>query len=425
MDRSAGVVSTGPGELAAERGVYLSRCQVDTPERIVRFVWGQVNARRPNAGSVVDYGCGDARFSKTGHFESYQGFEIDPNRAPRLPLRPPRSVTLGCAFEQNNPIGYSASVGNPPYVRHHDLDPAWLERAEARLASLMDYKPDGRGNAYIYFLWLALATVVEDGLVALVIPYEWVSRPASSKVRDFIKRSAWDVDVFHIENAAFERVLTTTCVAVIDKRSPQRGAWRFFNVDGDDVVSPMKQATGSVHKHLAYESGSKEARAIRGLSPGGKETFLLTEGERIHFQLKRDRDVLPAVSSFRTLEQSQATLTETLFRDKFVNAGHRCWLLNTSNEPSPQLQAYLAQVPEEAKSNYTCNARAVWWKFAMPKVAGILYSSGFKTSGPKMFRNVIGAVHVGSIHGVHCETAALMGQGSAPMQRHRPRLALH
>jgi len=40
-------------------------------------------------------------------------------------------------------------------------------------------------------------------------------------------------------------------------------------------------------------------------------------------------------------------------------------------------------------------------------MANILYSSGFKTSGPKMFRNVIRAIHVGSVHGIHCETAAI------------------
>ena len=45
----------------------------------------------------------------------------------------------------------------------------------------------------------------------------------------------------------------------------------------------------------------------------------------------------------------------------------------------------------------------------MPKVANILYASGFKSSGPKIFRNMVGAVHVGGIHGIHCETAAIEG----------------
>ncbi|MCX2865373.1 Eco57I restriction-modification methylase domain-containing protein [Paucibacter sp. PLA-PC-4] len=405
MDRTGGL----PPSLHAEesdRGVYLARCQVDTPERLLRFVWTQVNARRPNAGDVVDFGCGDARFSRFGTFDTYTGFEIDPARGPRAPLRSPHKVVLGDAFEPGRVLDFSTCIGNPPYVRHHDLEEVWLGRADKRLKELMPYQADGRSNAYVYFMWLAMASVGADGLVALVIPFEWVSRPASAKLRAFIKEQGWDVDVFHIRNAAFERVLTTACVAVIDKRAALGGKWRFFDVDDADVITPMKEVTGSSHKQLAYQKAAGQTRAIRGLSPGGKEVFVLTEAERIHFQLQYPSDVVPAVSSFRHIEQSQVTLTEALFRKHYVHTGQRCWLLNVEGEISPALKAYLDQVPEEARSNYTCKSRKLWWKFVMPKVADILYSSGFKTARPKMFRNVLGAIHVGGIHGIHCELAS-------------------
>lgn len=401
-----------PGEVSpsrhagdAERGVYLSRCQVDTPERLVRFVWGQVNARRPNAGKVVDFGCGDARFSRFGHFQSYTGFEIDASRGPRGQLAAPCKVIIGDAFDPTCVPDYSTCVGNPPYVRHHDLEADWLERANKRLAELMPYQGDGRSNAYVYFMWLALASVGFDGLVALVIPFEWVSRPASSKLRGFIKTQGWDVDVFHIRNAAFERVLTTACVAVIDKRAPRGGKWQLFDVDDHDVIAPMPEATGSLHKELAYQKAAGQTRAIRGLSPGGKKVFVLTEAERIRFQLQSPRDVVPAVSSFRHIEAGQLTLTDALFRRHYVHTGQRCWLLNVQGEVSPALMAYLDQVPKEARTNYTCESRKVWWKFAMPKAADILYASGFKSTRPKMFRNVLGGIHVGGIHGIHCENA--------------------
>lgn len=406
MDRT-GETSPSQQTPGAGRDVYLSRCQVDTPERLVRFVWAQVNERRPNAGKVVDFGCGDARFSNHGVFESYTGFEIDPSRGPRAPLRRPHRVIIDCAFDNRGDTeGYSTCVGNPPYVRHHDLEPAWLERANARLGELVPYKADGRSNAYVHFMWLALAAVNEDGLVALVIPYEWVSRPASAKLREFIKAAGWDVDVYHVENAAFERVLTTACVAIIDKQAPRGGKWRYFNVDAADTVTPLKELTGSAQRQIAYERPTGSVRAIRGLSPGGREIFVLTEAERIHFQLVVGLDVVPAVSSFRYIEETQATLTEALFRKHYVHAGQRCWLLNVDSEPSPALKAYLDQVPAESRNNYTCNARAVWWRFTMPKVANILYASGFKGSRPKMFRNVYGAIHVGGIHGIHCDSAS-------------------
>jgi len=406
MDRTDDLSPARQAE-GIDRGVYLARCQVDTPERLVRFLWSLVNARRENAGAVVDFGCGDARFSLQGVFDTYTGFEIDIARGPRKQLSPPNKVIFDNAFAARDAQNYDVCVGNPPYVRHHDLEDDWLLQAEACLSRLLAYEGDGRSNAYVYFLWLALASVTDDGLVALVIPYEWVSRPASAKLRDFIKTSGWDVDVYHIENAAFERVLTTACVTIIDKRASRNGMWRFFTVDDADVVSPMKQVTGTSYRPLGYQNATSRARAIRGLSPGGQAVFVLTESERIRFQLEIERDVVPAVSSFRRIEQSQATLTNTLFRNHYVHGGQRCWLLNVGGEISPALKAYLDQVPESARNNYTCQARTVWWAFSMPKVADILYASGFTGARPKVFRNMVGAVHVGGIHGIHCESSAV------------------
>ena len=385
--------------------VYLARCQVDTPISMVEFVWRQVNERRPDAGDVVDFGCGDARFSQFGNFQSYLGFEIDPARAPKHRLPGNRRINIGCAFNGAEALSYDTSIGNPPYVRHHDLELDWLANAEHRLRKIADYQPDGRSNAFIYFLWLSLASVKDDGLVALVIPYEWVSRPSCAKLRDFVSRNGWDVDVYYFENVGFERVLTTACVSVIDKRAPRGGEWRFFNVSLTGEVSPVENASRSVHAHLGYERATA-ARANRGLSPGGQELFVLTEGERIRFRLKRGRDVVPAVTTFRYVDQTQKSFTETMFRDNFVNTGQRCWLINTSNSPSSELQAYLDQVPLEARSNWTCSNRAVWWKFTVPEPAQIIYAAGFKSIRPKMFKNACGAIHVGGIHGIYCGSSA-------------------
>ena len=140
MDRT-GDHPPSPIAIDTDRDAYLSRCQVDTPERLLRFLWAQVNVRRPNVGKVVDFGCGDGRFSRFGTFESYTGFEIDPARAPRQPLRPPNKVILGDAFEPGLSLEFSTCVGNPPYVRHHDLGADWLERAEGRLKQLLPLRP--------------------------------------------------------------------------------------------------------------------------------------------------------------------------------------------------------------------------------------------------------------------------------------------
>lgn len=390
-------------------GEYLSRCQVDTPSKIVELTWRLVNDRRPDVGSVVDFGCGDARFASVGEWGSYVGYEIDPKRAPHLQLPSGASVQVADAFSVDGLAGcFSVCVGNPPYVRHHDLGAVWLEKTESRLSQIANYVSDGRSNAYIYFMWLALDSVAADGLIAMVVPYEWSSRPASAALRKFISDKRWGVDIYHLHEAGFERVLTTACIAIVDKSS-KTGRWKFHDVAPDLSTRPLRSVTRSSERRLDYEVAASATRARRGLSPGGQEAFVLTEEKRIHFRLERGKDVVPAVTTFRHLVSEQATLSESLFRTNYINVGKPCWLLNTVAKPSAALSAYLTTIDESIRANYTCSVRREWWKFPMPRPPHILYASGFKsTVAPKMFRNEIGAIHVGGIHGIYCERAGMV-----------------
>ncbi len=387
---------------------YLSRCQVDTPSKIVELTWRLVNERRPNAGSVVDFGCGDARFSGSGQWDSYLGYEVDPSRAPTGRLPEAVRVEVSDAFAAAGLTGkFSACIGNPPYVRHHDLSPTWLRKTEARLEEIDGYVSDGRSNAYVYFMWLALDCVADDGLVALVVPYEWCSRPASAALRKFISDHRWGVDIYHLHDAGFERVLTTACIAIIDKaaKSPR---WKYHDVDPGLASKPLRNVTRSSERRLDYEEAETQTRAIRGLSPGGQDAFVLTEELRIKYRLEKHVDVVPAVTTFRHLVAEQSTLSEALFRTEYVNAGRPCWLINTVGAPSAALTAYLATIDKAVRTNYTCRSRKEWWRFPMPRAPHILYASGFKsTVAPKMFRNDIGAIHVGGIHGIYCERAGM------------------
>lgn len=403
LDRAKIDLMGEPSLGEAGAAAYLSRCQVDTPAPIVRLVWELVNRARPNAGAVADFGCGDARFASEGVYQSYTGFEIDPRRAPTKANG--ADVRVECAFAAKNTRSqYSTCIGNPPYVRHHDLGTAWLARAERRLEEIEGYSADGRSNAYVYFMWLALDCVEPKGLVALVVPYEWVSRPASAKLRKYIESNGWRVDVYYLPKAGFDRVLTTACITVIDKSPEAGGGWHWHEMNADGSGARRRnQITRTNHRRLAYERADTHTYAMRGLSPGGQDDFVLTEELRIRHRLVVGRDVVPAVTSFRHFTTAQATLTERLFREQFVNNGKRCWLICPQGEPHASLKAYLERIPKATRENYTCRTRNVWWRFDVPEVPDILYASGFKSKAPKMFRNEIGAVHVGAIHGIYCK----------------------
>ena len=150
-----------------------------------------------------------------------------------LPTRLPKRAHIdhGCAFEHRS-SGFDACIGNPPYVRHHDIESPWKENIAGRLGNALeiDFRLDG--NLYLYFLALALQKAKSNGLVGLVLPYEWTSRPSATSVRKAIQQNNWHVNVYRFKFPIFDRVLTTASITFIDKaRSDNQ--WQYFDVGCD------------------------------------------------------------------------------------------------------------------------------------------------------------------------------------------------
>lgn len=95
-------------------------------------------------------------------------------------------------------------------------------------------------------------------------------------------------------------------------------------------------------------------------------------------------------------------LTSAVFKRYYVNQGVRCWLIIPSKMPSKALQGYLDSIPDADHDNYTCNRQTPWWNFRPHNPPKIVYGSGFVNFSPKMMKNSIRAIAVGSIHGIHC-----------------------
>ena len=184
----------------------LRESQVSTPPPVVSLFWKLVRRSRPQLGRVLDLGAGDARFSVGGHYEAYDGVEIDPAACANAVGLPKVKIYQTCAFRLDQ-TNYDACIGNPPYVRHHDVEVPWRERTAAKISRNLGFDLSAYSNLYLYFLCLALMKSREDGLVALVVPFEWVSRPSASSIRDYIKEKRWDVKVCRFKKSIFEGVL--------------------------------------------------------------------------------------------------------------------------------------------------------------------------------------------------------------------------
>jgi hypothetical protein len=243
-----------------------------------------------------------------------------------------------------------------------------------------------------------------DGLVALVIPYEWVSRPSVRKLREYIEVNQWDVSVYRLLDETFDGVMTTASITIVDKRNSS-GQWSYFEERKDGTFEALASAGNSAKGVVAYRKRSelknRSMYAKRGLSPGTQRALVLTESTRLKYQLVENRDVVPCVTSLRPIDDSCNAITPKIFEESFRDSGVRCWLVNTAEPPSKLLEEYLAAVPDADRETATCTQREEWWRFAMPAVPSIIAATGFTGDRPKIAANKCGARAVGSVAGIY------------------------
>ena len=328
--------------------LYLQRCQVETPDGLVQATWHHVQQSRSRVGKVVDFGAGDGRFSRYGRYRQYVGYEIDTTLCAKAALSEPASLINQCAF--SNKVGDAdVCIGNPPFVRNQDLPPGWRQHASQVLYQRTGVTISGLANAWQYFFFLALVSTNDTGLCALIIPYEWVSRPSSRAVRDFIKAQRWNVSVYRLVDTTFNSVLTTSSITIVDK-AKRDGQWAYFEETAAGEYSALSSPSGGPNGVIPYlrrgATSLHGPHAKRGLSPGTQKVLTLTEGERVRFGLHIGRDVVPCVTTLRHLPGDARELDDQNFQVYYRTPNQKCWLIRTDIEPSRALAAYLDAVPE-------------------------------------------------------------------------------
>lgn len=373
----------------------LRQCQVSTPPDVVRLTWKFLKERRKELQTVVDFGAGLCQFAYGGHYQTYVGVEIDSKREPQ---NLPRGATLQHADALDVVGSFDAAVGNPPYTRHHLIGKRWRRHAKEIIEREAGHKVSELANLYLYFVWLALLRTKTDGIVSLVIPYEWVSRPSATSLRSYLHEKGYRVDVYRFEDRArvFAKVKTTACITVIDKSSAEP-IFNCWEIKGDALVATT--IAPGVEGVLPYENGTKTARAFRGLSPGSQDVFLLTEAQRLNAKIPKTA-VVPCISSLRSLDSRVLEMDEAAFKEHYIDAGRKCWLIKTQAPVDPHVYRHLYKTPKSVRTNWTCRNRKPWYRFDLPTAPHVIYASGFRGRAPRAVVNTIGARVSGSSHGI-------------------------
>ncbi len=155
---------------------------------------------------------------------------------------------MQCADFTNTPprAKFNLLITNPPYVRHHHLDPSYKKRLQATVQERMGIQISGLAGLYCYFLLLADAWMEEGGLSVWLIPSEFMDVNYGKAIKEYLTRR---VRLLHIHryyptDVQFADALVSSAVVVFQKTPPARHDVTFSL--GGSILSPQRSVTISL-----------------------------------------------------------------------------------------------------------------------------------------------------------------------------------
>ena len=174
--------------------------QVFTPEFVVRFMLGL----QKNEGRALEPSCGPGYFSD--HIKNCVAIEIDKSICPAYA----KNVDF---FSYPVTETFNTIIGNPPYVRHQDI--------QATTKHLLNRKLfDARTNLYLFFIEKCLRHLRNRGELILITPRDFLKATSSRRLN---KRITEEGTITHLIDLGDLRVF--------DDATPNCVIWRFVKGD--------------------------------------------------------------------------------------------------------------------------------------------------------------------------------------------------
>lgn len=377
-----------------------------TPAAIVEPMVEWALAQDP--ARIVDAGCGSGRFAaeiaRRDPTLPVVAVDRDPlatllTRAALAVLGAERAVVLHADYlSLALPAihGRTAWIGNPPYVRHHDLEPE-VKRWAATAGAGLGHPVSSLSGLHAYF-FLATALHAAPGDVgAFVTSAEWLDVGYGALIRQLLMDGLGLESLHVLEPTAvpFADVMTTAAIACFRAGArPERVRLETVadlealdGLEGGRAL-PREQLelshrwTGLIRPHLATATGvplGTIGRVSRGVVTGANDYFLLTRAQaaeleilewcrpvitsaeevldaggvvrddpdrRVLFAPPRDadRNAHPALDRYLRLGERRRG-DEAAYKDRYITSHRNPWWHHGPLRVPPIVASYMARRP--------------------------------------------------------------------------------
>ena len=397
-----------------------------TPPEIVSSMVAWV-AQRADPARVVDPGTGSARFllaaGRALPEARLVGVEIDPLAAllaranltaagldgrSRILVQDYRAADIGeCS-------GTTAYIGNPPYVRHHQIEPEWKEWL-ARSAAGLGLKANGLAGMHVHFL-LATALHARPGDIgAFVTSAEWLDVNYGHLPRMLFATKLGGVSIHLVDPQAvpFAETATTAAVTCFEKGS----AVSSIRMERVAATSDLGVLEGGQHfsrrqlraapRWSALLNGSAKppegyvelgelCRVHRGTVTGANSTWITGASDTA----LPSEVLVPCVTRAKELfEARNGVLSEAGTLRVVVDLPADLDVFDTADRR--RIDQFLRAAERRGvRAGYIARNRNPWWSVGLRAPAPIL-ATYMARRPPAFVRNVAAARNVNIAHGIY------------------------
>jgi SAM-dependent methyltransferase len=375
---------------------------------------------------IVDPGAGSGRFL----FAAAQRFprahlvasEYDPlaalmlrARAAVLGLSSRVEVVLGDYrdLELERSDGVTAFIGNPPYVRHHDIAPEWKAWYTEQCLRY-GIRASALAGLHLHFFVQTLRLASPGDVGSFVTAAEWLDVNYGSALRSLLAQPLGGIDlkVLAPEIEAFPGTATTAVITGfrVGERTAPMHVRRLADLEelaaadrGLPVsrtrLSSMARWSTLIRTETRRPHGSIELgelfRVHRGQVTGANEVWV-TEHNSHGLP---DRLLVPSVTKAKDLIKAGEHLQSTQALRKVVELPPDLGMLPDEDDES--VQRFLRWARERgADRGYVARHRKAWWSVGLRAPAPILCTYMGRRA-PQFTRNVCGARHINVAHGLY------------------------
>jgi predicted RNA methylase len=379
---------------------------------------------------LVDPGCGSGRFVGSALRRQRDlnvvAIDVDPvatliTRALVAELKAPMAEVLNDDFTRIDlPAidGTTAWVGNPPYVRHHELDPK-AKLAAAEIAGRLGHRLSGLAGLHVHFFLSAVRQAKKGDALCYVTSAEWLDIGYGAILRHLYVDGLGGHSLTLLDPASmpFGDAMTTALIACAKIGSPSETI-RLRRVQTAADLGRLDEGNPLEREQLASKdrwSGlftsqrpdeldggvtlGSLARVSRGIATGCNRYFVLAKDRAKELGLIQW--CRPVISEAREIFECGGVVRDAPERKVLL-----CLPPGIDRSAHPAVDAYLAsgELGQDGErpvsARHLCAHRRPWYSMGAPHPAPIV-ASYMARQAPRFAENPDGLLHVNIAHGLY------------------------